>query len=45
MSYEEQLCLKHVSQQIITPHMQRERDKMIGVGVHIYNIGMFVDKI
>ena len=26
---------------VITPHTQRERGKVIGVGVHIYNMCMY----
>ena len=37
------ICIIVISVNIVTPHAQRERGKVIGVGVHIY-VYMFVDE-
>ena len=33
--------LGYIDRPVVTPHAQRERGKVIGVGVHVY---MFVDQ-
>ena len=43
-SFSDSLCCSFISASLIIPHVQHERGKVIGVGVHRY-ICMFVDQI
>ena len=38
------LQAQHCQYYLFTPHTQHERGKVIGVGVHIYYVYMFVDQ-